>query len=471
MTSGLEPDFHPRDNASVFNIDAPCICCSAKLCGIRTNSIVKAQWVCLQEGMAKKENPLLREETLECNNDGYIGFTLPAPVSGFITGDYEITISIDGKQGASKPFSIQKDTSVPLPTISSFSVTPASIISGQTVTLRWKVLNASRIVIEPSVGTVPPEDSKELSPPSDITYTIWAFSRRGSCSNSQSVKVAAATTAKPDLVITEFWSSGNVISYRIKNAGDGASCETQTFLYKNGIVEDRDYVAPLTPGEERSEAFLTYHFSPRFSFTGIGDPAFDSLNITLCADGDNACVESKKDNNCFEHNYGMLTKLNFCRYASTAQWECSSGHLKWPMYKGSKEGWVTISSSADVLQMCPPAEKNGWVQGIFGISSGNPPVLKPITIPHKSSFSARVGLTHEVPASSNVIFSFGIVRDSQISFFQPITITGGDKTENYQIDFSEFADQQVKFIFRVESDGPIQPGSATWAEPFLIQEG
>jgi hypothetical protein len=28
----------------------------------------------------------------------------------------------------------------------------------------------------------------------------------------------------------------------------------------------------------------------------------------------------------------------------------------------------------------------------------------------------------------------------------------------------------VKFIFRVESDDPLQPGSAAWTEPVLIQE-
>src|ERR1019366_2263501 len=42
---------------------------------------------------------------------------------------------------------------VPLPTISSFSASPANILVGQSSTLSWSLINASRMSITPVVGT------------------------------------------------------------------------------------------------------------------------------------------------------------------------------------------------------------------------------------------------------------------------------------------------------------------------------
>jgi hypothetical protein len=114
------------------------------------------------------------------------------------------------------------------------------------------------------------------------------------------VSVAPLIKYNADLQLVEFWSSGNVLSYRVKNSGDLASCPTTTYLYKNGLLESKDYVAPLLPGEERAEALQQYHFSPRFPLgTGPGgvEAASDAVNIRICVNGDAACVESDLTNN------------------------------------------------------------------------------------------------------------------------------------------------------------------------------
>jgi len=432
--------------------------------------------------MAAKDNPLLGDETIVRDSDGFLGFTLQAPVSGFISGEYRVELSVDGKQQASRRFHIQKDTSIPLPQISSFSTSQLNITVGQPVTLNWKVSNANRITVEPSVGSVLPEGIKNVTPAADTTYTLYALNRRGSSSNALTIHVTPAVTTWQDLVITEFWSSGNVISYRIKNIGDAPSCACQTYLYKNDMLTSQDYVPPLAPDEERAEAFMQYHFSPRFSSL-IGSTAPDSssdvVNIKICANGDKACPESSGDNNCFEHNYGLLTSIDLVRYAATAQWQSSSADLKWPIPRDTKDGWVSLSGAqvdtnlnyTDAISICPPLVQNGWIQGTFGSTlAGHPAVLQPFTIHHKCKFSARVGLTSETPVPASVKFLFGIDKGGEITYFPPLISTSKGRLDPCEVDLSSFAGQQVRFVLRVESAEPLQQGCAAWIKPVIIQE-
>ena len=480
-TTGLEADYRPQDDTDIFYIDSPRICCSAKLSGMHQGTTVNVKWIYIQGDMAAKDNPLLGDETIVRDSDGFLGFTLQAPVSGFISGVYRVELSVDGKQQASGTFHIEKDVLIPFPQINSFSASPSNITVGQPVTLNWKVSNANRITIEPFVGSVMPAGSKNITPAADATYTLYALNRRGSSSNALTINVSPAITTRPDLVITEFWSSGNVISYRIKNIGDAPSCSCESYLYRNDMLESRDYVPSLAPGEERAEAFLRYHFSPRFSSVMgavSSEASSDAVTIRICANGDRSCPESNGDNNCLEHNYGPLVNINLARYISSAQWQSSTGNLKWPIFKDSRDGFVSLSSAqmdagmnyTDAISMCPPLVQNAWIQGTFGVLSGQPATLQPFTIPHKCKFSARVGVTREVPASASVKFLFGIDKGGEITYFPPLISTSKGRLDPCEVDLSSFAGQQVRFVLRVESAEPLQQGCAAWIEPVIIQE-
>ena len=480
LTTGFVSDYRPVDNTVTFYIDSPQVCCSARISGAVPATVVKATWTLVKSGMPNEAKPVIREDTAVCDKDCYAGFKLPAPDDGFINGDYRVDLSIGGITKASGAFSILKDPAVTIPGINSFTADPPGITAGQAAVLKWKVTGATRIDIQPASGTAASEGSQAINPAVDTTYTLYAVNRGGCSYSSLTVNVAPFIKEKPDLQILEFWSSGNVISYRIKNTGDLASCPTMTYLYKNDSLESKDYVAPLLPGEERVEALQQYHFSPRFNMvTGSGgsEATNDAVNIRLCANGDAACVESDETNNCLEHNFGPLLSINLAHYAHNARWQSENITLNWPILKDSTTGMACISTALlgngenyqEALLVAPPVA-GGWIQGTFGLLSGTPEALEPFYIPHKCKFTCKLGLTGDTRAPAGAKFMLGTMQGNEITYFPPVTIDSSDKIEAFNVDLGKLAGKKVYFVFRVESGGPWQQGSAAWIEPVLTQE-
>ncbi len=302
LSSDLSSDFRPIDQKSEFYTDSPQVCCSLNVTGVSENTAVTADWI---KGQVSKEaGALISSDRAFCSRDCYIGFKLPAPVGGFVCGDYFIDIFINGRPGASAAFSILRDASLAQPKIISFTATPSRIVAGQPVQLAWKVSGASRIDIRPAPGPVKAEDNVTLTPTQDTFYTLYAANRGGVSSSRLNVAVAPVIKEKADLQITDMWTSGNILAYRVKNSGNADSCPTTTRLYKNGSEVSQDYVGPLAIGEERVEAFQQYHFSPRFNFINSPGASLDTITMRACVNSDEACPESDRSNNCFELVFG-----------------------------------------------------------------------------------------------------------------------------------------------------------------------
>jgi hypothetical protein len=75
---------------------------------------------------------------------------------------------------------------VPLPTISSFTGTPTSSLSGQTVTLAWSVANATSLSIDQGIGSVT-GNSVQATLTHTTTYTLTAVNVTGSVTHSVTV--------------------------------------------------------------------------------------------------------------------------------------------------------------------------------------------------------------------------------------------------------------------------------------------
>ncbi|HXA77682.1 MAG TPA: peptidoglycan-associated lipoprotein Pal [Candidatus Acidoferrales bacterium] len=90
------------------------------------------------------------------------------------------------------------------PTVT-LNASPATINSGQTVTLSWSSTNATDLDIQPGIGKVAPQGSTPANPEQSTTYTITATGAGGSATASASVSVnasaptAAAPTAQPSV--------------------------------------------------------------------------------------------------------------------------------------------------------------------------------------------------------------------------------------------------------------------------------
>jgi peptidoglycan-associated lipoprotein len=81
--------------------------------------------------------------------------------------------------------------------IAQFTAEPSSIERGQSSTLRWSVSDATTVSIEPGLGTVQANGSRQVFPSNSTTYRLTASGPGGNASGSATVSVIAASTVPP----------------------------------------------------------------------------------------------------------------------------------------------------------------------------------------------------------------------------------------------------------------------------------
>ena len=480
VTSGLDSASLPQDNYGSFYVDSPQICCSVKLERVHKNTAVTSKWILTNNGLVRGDNSVIYEDTVYLDTAGYVGFTFQPPLTGLAQGKYRIDILIDGKTKTSGNFIVQKDTAGSLPQIDMFTLSPEAITDGQSSLLHWQVSGATTTYIIPVPGKVKSSGDVTVTPAADATYTLYAINRSGCSSSTISIKVMPEVKDRADLQILDFWNTGNILFYRIRNDGNLASCDTSSVLYKNGVAVSEDFVGPIAPGEERVESFARYHFSPRFGSAAgsvLPEGASDAVNMRICLNQPVSCDESNFTNNCLDHNFGPLLSLNLLRYIHKAEWSSGSGPISWPMEVDTIRGWVTLGTAAtregsfpNALLVQPGTESGNYIQAIIGIPGGEAESLSPITVPYKSRLTYRAGLTGDVPAGAAARLLIGIKEGDSTEFLASVDLQPEGKAEKYEVDLSNLAGRQVKLVVRVEAGETLRSGSVCWIEPVLAQD-
>ena len=95
---------------------------------------------------------------------------------------------------------------------------------------------------------------------------------------------------KPDLVVEKSVEVGDenfVVSYTVRNIGDGPAGESTTCKYVDGVLQESQPCPALA-----SEASYSGAFEPEEC------PCCATLNVTVCADNDDVVNESDETNNC-----------------------------------------------------------------------------------------------------------------------------------------------------------------------------
>jgi OOP family OmpA-OmpF porin len=82
------------------------------------------------------------------------------------------------------------------------SVTPASIMKGETATLNWTSQNATDCVIQPAIGAVKPEGSKEITPSVDTAYTLACTGPGGNATSKTDIAVTTPAPTMEELCMT-----------------------------------------------------------------------------------------------------------------------------------------------------------------------------------------------------------------------------------------------------------------------------
>ncbi|MFC2050075.1 CARDB domain-containing protein [Chloroflexota bacterium] len=360
------------------------------------------------------------------------------------------------------------------PIINSFTTTPAGISTGERTTLSWDVSGATKINIQPGIGTVGPSGTLLLTPPDTISYTLTATNQAGSTTGSATVTVTpVVVTGKPDLVITDMWLTGSAVNYKIANLGDADAKSSQSYFYINDLKQSNDLVEPLAAGEERTTSFGNFNWN----FLGVipisGDPTkvLADFNVKACTDAENDIEESAEGNNCLVEIWGPQFMYNFADSAHMAEWRNENGKLIWPVVGDSGSVYLP---PGDIMIICPPKVSNGWIQAKFGdfyaANFWTPLSSREIEIPQKAKFTAMVSLMAGTPTDSASI-AFGYLDTAGSLVLSPkMDVSSGEAPRVYEVDLSDLAGKKTEFFIRVEAKGGPIKGCVKWEKPRITQE-
>jgi hypothetical protein len=115
---------------------------------------------------------------------------------------------VANKMSGSASKSVTVTVTGALPSINGFSVSPASIVTGQTATLSWNVTGATSVSINPEIGAVSSSGTQSVSPPLTTTYTLTASNSAGNPTASATVTVSKSSAP----IITTFSANPNSIN-------------------------------------------------------------------------------------------------------------------------------------------------------------------------------------------------------------------------------------------------------------------
>jgi len=113
------------------------------------------------------------------------------------TSNTNYTLVAKGEGGTStRSVAISVAAAPKAPTIGRFSAGPEKIEAGQSARLQWATTNASEASINEGVGSVQPNDSREVSPAKTTTYVLTAKGPGGTVT-SQPVTITVEAAPKP----------------------------------------------------------------------------------------------------------------------------------------------------------------------------------------------------------------------------------------------------------------------------------
>ncbi len=145
--------------------------------------ILNAQVINLQELVDTGAAPLVRTVALRATNF----------ISLFLVGDPKVRLSLEVRAAAA----------LPAPT-ATLTVSPTSVMAGETVVLEWQSAHADTLSIEPGVGAVGPSGSVTVSPTQTTTFILTARGPGGTAEARVTVDVTrpplVSLSASPSVI-------------------------------------------------------------------------------------------------------------------------------------------------------------------------------------------------------------------------------------------------------------------------------
>ena len=352
LSTDIDSQSKPVNASNTFTVTTDKIYLSLKLNNAPANTQIMAKLTYIGGEDASLANSTMFNSSQTGQGNGYISFAMKSPPGGFPQGNYQVAISANGQDQISVPFTVQNlSAGKGWPTVNKFSSSQDTVPAGQSVTLSWDVSNATRITLQPEIGTIAASGTRSVTPSTTTTYKIIASNDAGSTTREISVSVGAAVSGAPDLVITDVWLEGCMIYYKIKNIGTADSPATTTYIYVDNLfppMGGTSFVDVLKPGQEKSMVFSSYQWPwcgsdapgasssggggytahvmlaqngganhPGSSNTAAGNSSYVDWSlmnhqVKVCADAKNEAMENDKTNNCMLKSGVFWSTMTSC---------------------------------------------------------------------------------------------------------------------------------------------------------------
>jgi len=115
---------------------------------------------------------------------------------------YTLTCTGEGGKASSDASIAVAAPAMPQAPNCNISVTPASIMKGETATLNWTSQNATDCVIQPDIGAVKPEGSMAITPSTDTAYTLACTGPGGTATSKTDIAVTTPAPTMEELCMT-----------------------------------------------------------------------------------------------------------------------------------------------------------------------------------------------------------------------------------------------------------------------------
>lgn len=285
LSTQIDQRGRPLNESSVFAVDTPSIFCSLNTQGLSRSAVVIADWA-YYDGVVWRA---LKGDSLTVDSSEFLVFALEAPPAGWTAGQYRVSFKIGNRTIVEKMFTVAVDNKVPLPVVNSFDLTPSTATAGQQFTLSWNVSGATRVIIEPDIGSVDAGGSRLMTALTDTTYVLTAINRGGATSVAVSLKVLNPSAGSARLAIIDIFREVGMVYYKVRNNGNAVSTPATAILYVDSTRLASDYIAPLEPGQERIEVFGTFSWTYRMDTPAM--VCIQSDDRITAIDGNNCLIK------------------------------------------------------------------------------------------------------------------------------------------------------------------------------------
>jgi len=489
LANAVDRDGRPINASTTFLVNAEVIYLSVRLNNAPANTQVLVKLTYQGGEMPGLANTTMYNNTKTGQGTGYLAFAMTPPPGGFPQGDYLVQVTANGQEVTSTPFKVENlSAQKGWPRINKFSATPTSVPQGQSVTLTWDISDATRISLQPEIGSIPAVGTRSVTPMVTTTYQLTASNDAGASKAQATVYVTAPLAGQPDLNIMEIWLEGNMIYYRIKNAGKIDSPQTYTHIYVDNLAPamgGSSFVDVLKPGQEKVLTFSSYQWPYGVDGTGgLGDwnpdsgmpfdPSLQNHTVKVCADATDKATEADEINNCLYKIWGNLWDYDLLALSHMAYYYNSWDSLDYMegLTESDKKG-AHIKMADGSLEMVPEAKPQGFIRGKWGIfwTDYNQDVwIYPIKIPPKLHFKARVGLSNTATGSDGVTFKIGFLDSTDtLRWLGDKKMTVPGKFEDWDVDLSDQQGTFGYFLLQVDAGNTYNNDYAIWKEARLVQ--